>query len=112
MVDKKSGLPMLNGRATEVIDGFEYDTRESELIGHKITNDVGLVVNAFYMLYRTKAGRYFVYNQKIDPGVDPFLIGPEINLKPISKLEAETMYKELSDPQMSFNEAFSQVVNA
>lgn len=112
MTDRKSGLPMLNQRASDVIDGFEYNTAESELIGHKITNDKGLTINAFYMLYRTKAGRYYVYNQKKDPGADPFLVGPEINLKPISKLEAETMYKDLPDTKLTFNEAFNQIVDA
>lgn len=112
MVDKKSGLPMLNQRASDIIDGFKYNTEESELVGHKITDDKGLTVNAFFMLYRTPAGRYFAYNQKRDPGTDPLLQGPEINLEPISKLEAQEMYKDLSDTKLTFNEAFNQIVDA
>ena len=112
MVDKKSGLPLRNLNTSDQIEGLIYNTAESELIGHKITDDKGLIVNAFYMLYRTKAGRYYVYDQKRDPGADPLLQGPEINLKPISKIEAKTIYEDLSDTKLTFNEAFNQIVNA
>ena len=112
ITDSKTGLPLHNQRASEVINGFEYDTASSELVGHLITGEKGLVVSDFHILYRTPGGRYFTYNQKRDPGVDPLLVGPEINLKPISKLEAEEIYKDLSDTKLTFNEAFNQIVEA
>ena len=112
IIDSKNNLPLYNQRFSSQIEGFIFDTAESELVGHKITSEKGLVVSSFYMLYRTPGGRYYTYNQKRDPGSDPLLQGPEINLKPISKKEAETMYPELSDPRMSFNEAFNQIVDA
>lgn len=112
IIDSKNNLPLYNQRFSSQIEGFLYDTGESELIGHKITGEKGLVVSSFYMLYRTPGGRYFQYNQKRDPESDPLLQGPEINLKPIPKKEAETIYEDLTDKKMSFNEAFLKVVEA
>lgn len=112
IIDSKDNLPLKNQDMTQVIEGFEYNTAESELIGHKLIDDRGLTANAFYILYRTPGGRYLQYDYKSIPGTNPLLVKPEIKLTPKTKAEAEEIYKGLTDPRMSFNEAFRTVIEA
>jgi len=112
IIDSKNNVPLHNRNMTKIIDGFEYDTASSELIGHKLTDDKDLTANAFYILYRTPGGYFFQYDQKSIPGTNPLIVGPEIKLTPKTQKEAEAIYKELSDPRMSFNEAFRKVIEA
>jgi hypothetical protein len=106
-------FPLNNRNASGVFEGYFYNTSESELIGHKVTDDKGLMTNKFYMLYRTSGGRYFVYDQERVEGID--LISSKafnVTLKPIKKAEAEALFEGLDDKQMTFSEAFKRIVEA
>jgi len=110
--DSKTGLPMFAMTSRDTIEGVKYDTAESELIGHKVLGVGGGSVNKFMLLYRSQGGRYFTYNHEKGEtsSIDP--LAANVTLKAIKKLEAETLYPELDDPQMSFNEAFRTIVEA
>lgn len=112
IVNSKNNLPLHNQNITKIIDGLIFNTAESELIGHKLTDDKGLTANAFYILYRSPGHRYFVYDHKNIPGTNPLIVKPEISLKPLTKAEAEELYEGLDDKQMTRAETFSQVVDA
>ena len=110
--DTETGLPMFAMTSSDVIEGMQYDTGKSERVGHKLINGDGLTANKFLILYRTPGGRYFTYNHEKGETTSINPLAANVTLKPIKKLEAETLYPELSDPQMSFNEAFKKIVDA
>jgi len=110
--DSATGLPMFAMATSDVIDNMQYDTEGSERIGHKLINTDGLKANQFLILYRTPGGRFFTYNHSKGETSEINPLAANVTLKPIKKLEAETLYPELDDPQMSFNEAFRTIVEA
>ena len=110
--DTETGLPMFAMTSSDVIDGVKYNTAESERVGHKLINTDGLMANKFLILFKTPGGRYFIQNQEKGETTSINPLAANVTLKPIKKLEAETLYPELSDPQMSFNEAFKKIVDA
>ena len=112
ITDTETGLPMFAMTSSDVIDGMEYDTGKSERIGHKLINTDGFKANEFLILFKTPGGRYFIQNQEKGEKTSTNFLGANVTLKPVKKLEAETLYPELSDPQISFNEAFRKIVDA
>ena len=110
--DTETGLPMFAMTSSDVIEGMQYDTGKSERVGHKLQNSDGLKANKFMILYRTPGGRYFTYNHIKGETTSVNPLAANVTLKPIKKLEAETLYPELSDPQLSFNEAFKRIIEA
>lgn len=112
LIDKKSGLPLHNQRVSDTIDNFEYDTEESDMIGHKLINDQGFTANEFEILYRTPGGRYFTYRHKNLPGNTINPLQADISLNPIAKKEAMAFYDQLSDQHMTKAEAFERVFDA
>ena len=112
ITDKETGLPMFAMASSDVIDNMQYNTEGSERIGHKLINTDGLKANEFMILYRTPGGRYFTYNHSKGETSSINPLGANVTLRPVKKLEAETLFPELSDHQMTFNEAFRRIVEA
>ena len=87
----------------QIVNGLNYDTEKADLVasneywdGHNWDRDGR---NTY--LYRTKAGRFFVYRTSQWQG-------ERDHIEPVSPDEARQYYEDLSEHGMTYAEAFGE----
>ncbi len=85
-----------------IVDGIRYDTRTAFLVASD-NHPADRVTGRRTHLYLTRTGRFFLHFVPVSPG-------EREHLEPISPDEARKIYKRLPDHEMSYEEAFADLV--